>query len=77
MRWVFSTPFGRPVEPDVKRIFATASQGTAAEACANPSHSGRSVRTRKGVVSGAPSTLIQAAFANSGMERAAEKSRPL
>jgi hypothetical protein len=22
MRWVFSTPFGRPVEPEVNKIFA-------------------------------------------------------
>src|SRR5439155_17517219 len=77
MRWVLSTPLGRPVEPDVKRIFATASQDTAREASVNPSPPVRDVRARKGTVSGAPSTLIQVAAASSGIERPAEKSRQL
>ena len=77
MRWVLSTPFGNPVEPEVKSTFATASQATARDASANPSLPLRAVRTRNGTVSGAPSTLIQVAAANSGMARLAEKSRPL
>ena len=77
MRWVLSTPLGKPVEPEVKRIFATASQETAREASANPSLSVRDVSAPKGTVSGAPSTLIQVAAASSGIERPAEKSRPL
>src|SRR4051794_11884788 len=77
MRWVLSTPLGKPVEPDVKRIFATASQEIAREASANPSLSVRDVSAPKGTVSGAPSTLIQVAAASSGIERPAEKSRPL
>src|SRR5262249_43718396 len=32
MRWVLSTPFGNPVDPDVKRIFATVSGVTRARA---------------------------------------------
>jgi hypothetical protein len=71
MRWVLSTPLGKPVEPDVKRIFATSSQDTARDARSNPSLPVRVVRARKGDVSGAPSTLIQLAAASSGMERAA------
>jgi hypothetical protein len=34
IRWVFSTPFGAPVEPDVKRIFAIAPASSAAKALA-------------------------------------------
>ena len=77
MRWVLSTPLGKPVEPDVKRIFATASQETAREASANPSLPVRDVSAPKGTVSGAPSTLIQVDAASSGIERPAEKSRAL
>src|SRR3954462_4919919 len=77
MRCVFSTPFGNPVEPDEKRIFATAAVEIALDACANPVHPVRSVRTRKGIRAGAPSTLIQVESASSGTERAAEKSLPL
>jgi hypothetical protein len=73
MRWVLSTPLGKPVEPDVKRIFATASQEIAREASANPSLPVRDVSAPKGAVSGPPSTLIQVAAASSGMERPAEK----
>src|SRR5438034_11623734 len=77
MRWVLSTPLGKPVEPDVKRIFATASQDTARDARSNPSLPLWAVKFRNGTVSGAPSTLIQVAAASSGMERPAEKSPPL
>src|SRR5919202_3981199 len=34
MRWVLITPFGKPVEPEVKRTFATVSGPTAPDAAA-------------------------------------------
>ena len=36
IRWVLSTPFGVPVEPEVNRIFAIESPVTAARAAATP-----------------------------------------
>ena len=49
MRWVLITPFGMPVEPEVKRILATLSGPTLANAASTSAPGGVASRSPKGV----------------------------
>jgi hypothetical protein len=57
IRWVFSTPFGPPVDPEVNRIFATVSGPTAAQAASTSALGAVAARASYAVLPPAPDSV--------------------